>query len=324
MRTRTIPSRGRRALILLPLVALLAGACSGATTPAGDGDESRARLSMTENQRPEAPQAAPVSGESLAGVSSDLGAENPSDARDGALIIRTGQLELEVKDVGVSLPKARDLVEDLGGYVSASDEIDHGDWLAATITYRIPADRWQDAIDGLRDLSDRVTREATQAQEVTSQVVDLKARIANLRASEAALIEIMDGSGSIEDVLAVQQRLSEVRGEIEQLVAQQQDLEGRAALATLTVTWTSPVLAVATTAAGWDLASVIDEAAAQTVAAGQWLVSAFVWLVIVGLPVIGIPLLLLAAVVVVVRQRLGGRSMTTPAAGPDAPGGAAA
>ena len=155
-------------------------------------------------------------------------------------------------------------------------------------------------------------------------MVDLTARVANLRASEAALIEIMDGSGSIEDVLAVQARLSEVRGEIEQLVAQQQDLEGRAALATLTVTWSSAVPAVTTTAAGWDLASVVDEAAAQTVAAGQWLVSALVWLAIVGLPVIGLPLLLLAAVVVVVRRRLGGRSIATPTAGPDAPGGAAA
>lgn len=323
MQTRTLRGRGRAAFLLLPIAAFVLGACSATAPTAGDPDPIDGRPN-TDRSVMEPPAVAP---DAYGGVSLQ-GAQAPdvttADAADGALIIRTGQLELEVKDVATSVPKARALIGSLGGYVSASDETDHGDWIAAIITYRVPADRWQEAIDGLRGLSDRVVREATQAQEVTSQVVDLKARITNLRASETALIEIMDGSGSIEDVLAVQQRLSEVRGEIEQLVAQQQDLEGRAALATLTVTYASPVMAVATTAAGWDIGKVIDEAAAQTVAAGQGLVSALVWLLIVGLPVIVVPLLIVGGVLLLIRRRWAGRSLPTPTAGPDAPGGAAA
>ena len=48
------------------------------------------------------------------------------------------------------------------------------------------------------------------------------------------------------------------------------------------------------------------------------------WLAIVGLPVIGLPLLLVAAVVMLIRRRLAGRSLPTPTAGPDATGGVAA
>ncbi len=321
MNARPSPGARRAPIaILLVLVAGIAAACSGTTGPA-ELDPDLALVNRVEGR---APVSAPEGGETESrGIVAAPDAE--PNAQDGALIIRTGTLELETQDIAASLPRARALIAGLGGYISASDEIDHGEWVVATITYRIPVDRWQDAIDGLRGLGDRVIREATQAQEVTSQVVDLKARIANLRASETALIGIMDKSGSIEDVLAVQERLHQVRGEIEQLVAQQQELETRAALATLSVTWSSPVVAVAVTAAGWDLGQVIDQAAAQTVAAGQWLVGALVWLIVVGVPVVGIPLLLIGGVLLLVRRRLAGRSLPAPTAGPDsAQGGAVA
>ena len=321
MNARPSPGARRAPIaILLVLVAGIAAACSGTTGPA-ELDPDLALVNRVEGR---APVSAPEGGETESrGIVAAPDAE--PNAQDGALIIRTGTLELETQDIAASLPRARALIAGLGGYISASDEIDHGEWVVATITYRIPVDRWQDAIDGLRGLGDRVIREATQAQEVTSQVVDLKARIANLRASETALIGIMDKSGSIEDVLAVQERLHQVRGEIEQLVAQQQALETRAALAALRVTWSSPVVAVAVTAAGWDLGQVIDQAAAQTVAAGQWLVGALVWLIVVGVPVVGIPLLLIGGVLLLVRRRLAGRSLPAPTAGPDsAQGGAVA
>ena len=88
-------------------------------------------------------------------------------------------------------------------------------------------------------------RDPRSPQEVTAQVVDLHARIKNLRASEDALVAIMDRAGRIDDVLSVQLRLEDVRGRIEQLDAQRDDLAGRAALATLTVAWSTPVAAVA-------------------------------------------------------------------------------
>ncbi len=279
-----------RPTLAIPLLALfgLAAACGSSAsaplervdTPGGAGAQPAVP----------APTAAPATG-----------APGGSGA-PGALIVRTGTLELEAKDVDGTLPKARDLVGSLGGYVAGSDESNANDRHVATISYRIPVDHWQDALTGLRALADRVVHEQTQAEEVTSQVVDLGARLDNLRASEASLRDIMTRAGTIPDVLAVQDKLSAVRQQIEEITAQQNDLTDRAALGTLTVTWENPVAAVAATQSSWDLGREIDHAAAQTVAAGQAVASALVWFVVVGIPVLGPVFLLIVAIVLLLRR----------------------
>ena len=178
-------------------------------------------------------------------------------------------MELQVKDVGAVVARARDVVTSLGGYVAGSEESNQGDKHTATITYRVPVAKWQDAVTGLRGLADQVVHESTQAEEVTAQVVDLNARLENLRASEASLREIASRAGTITDVLAVQDKLTEVRDQIERLTAQQQDLTGRAALGTLQAIWETPIVAVTEVRSGWDLGTEIDHAAAQTVRPGR-------------------------------------------------------
>jgi hypothetical protein len=87
-------------------------------------------------------------------------------------------------------------------------------------------------------------------------VIDLGARITNLRATEAALQKIMEQATKIPDVLDVQSKLTEVRGEIERLVAQKLHLEDQAAYGTLVVTFVLPVQPVVEEVkAGWDPAA---------------------------------------------------------------------
>jgi len=203
------------------------------------------------------------------------------------------------------LLSARDEIGLLGGYVAGSDEYDQGDRRWASVTYRVPVDRFGEALDALRGLSERVVRESTQSAEVTATVVDLDARIANLRASEVALVEIMDRSGRMEDVLAVQMRLEDVRGQIERLEAQRNNLADQAALSTLTVTWFTPVAAVTVAQEGWNFGTELDAALAQTVEALQGLASLGVWFAVVALPLLGLPLLLLVALYLWLRRRVG-------------------
>jgi len=221
---------------------------------------------------------------------------------DDALIVRTASLELEVEDVAAVLGVARREMAALGGYVSGSDEYDQGEHRWASVTYRVPVDHFDAAIEALRGLSDRVVRESTQASEVTATVVDLDARIANLRASEEALMEIMGRSGRIEDVLSVQSRLESVRGQIEQLEAQRKHLANQAALSTITVSWFTPVAAVTVAQQGWELAGEVDAALAQTVAALQSLASLGIWLAVVAVPLLGIPLLVVVLLVALLRR----------------------
>jgi Domain of unknown function (DUF4349) len=228
-------------------------------------------------------------------------------AVDDAKIIRTGTMSLEVTDVPTARRSARDAIVGLGGYVGASTTSNKDDRPTAEITYRIPVARWEQALDALRSLNGltmKVVAEHTDAIEVTSQIVDLDARIANLRASETALQAIAAQATKISDILDVQARLTETRGQIESLAAQHKDLSDRAAYSSLTVLYNVPIVAVEVATSGWDPAGVIDSASATTVSLLQDLATAGIWFAIVWLPIIAV-LLIVGLVVVFVARRLG-------------------
>jgi hypothetical protein len=230
---------------------------------------------------------------------------NPSSAlRDNLKIVYTGSLQLVVADLPQALAKGRAAVEAIGGYIGASEESNTGDRSVATITYRIPSDRWQEVIGSLRGLATDVVYEQTQATEVGGQIVDLEARLRNLRASEAALIEIAKGTGKVSDLLEVEAQLTEVRGQIEQLDAQRAQLADQVAYGTLVTTFGTEIKAVQETAKGWDPASDVDSALATLISVGQAIASAAIWFAIVWLPLL-LALLVLALVVRFLYRRFG-------------------
>lgn len=233
---------------------------------------------------------------------------------DDAKIVRTGTIDLQVKDVPSALTAARNGVRAMGGYIGASQTQSMGDSPVASVTYRIPVDRWEDALDLLRGLTGdggKVVSENTNAVEVTGAVVDLEARIKNLQASEAALQAISARATRISDVLEVEGQLTTVRGQIEELSAQLKQLNDQASYATLTASFATPVVAVQAATERWEPAKVVDEATASLVDILQGLTTAGIWFGIVWLPVllfIGV----ITAVTIFVLRRFGIRGGRRP------------
>ncbi len=299
------PSIARLGLFVVILIA--AAACGSAAGPqqlstvgsaVGDGQGQGAVGGADPYQ--EQPAAAAPSGAPSQG--DDVGAPI-----DDAKIIRTGSINLEVSDVTRALVTARDGIRGLGGYVGASRTENIDERPTATITYRVPADRWEEALDllrGLNGLTSKVVDEQTEAVEVTGAVIDLEARIRNLRASETALQMIATSAVKVTDVLEVQSQLTDVRGQIEQLSAQLGELSDRAAFATLTATFNVPIVAIDVAARGFEPSVVVDEASASLIDILQALTTAGIWFAIVWLPL----LLVLGIIVFVVSfivRRLG-------------------
>ncbi len=241
-------------------------------------------------------------------------------AGERLLIVRTGRLDLEVAVLDDALAAADAAVTAVGGYVAASQRSGEDERASASVTYRIPVERWDATLAALRAVGTKVLAEETSSQEVTSQVVDLGARLTNLRATEAALQAIMAKATKIPDILEVQAQLTTVREEIERLTAEKQTLEERAALATLTVGFSlPPIVAVTQVREGWDPASDVDRAVATVVGLGQGLVSAAIWIAIVVVPLLLVVGLGLAIAWLVVR-RVRPRTPAGPAAGGQGPG----
>jgi uncharacterized protein DUF4349 len=232
------------------------------------------------------------------------GGEQGSNAvfRDDARIVRTGSLSLQVEDLAASVRAARDAVRGISGYVAGSRQTNDGDQSVAEVTYRIPSDRWDEALDAIRKIAKNVVGEQTSSVEVTGQLVDLEARIANLRASEKAFQAIAAQATKISDILEVQNQLTNVRGQIEQLDAQRSHLNDQASYGTLNVTYGIEVAAVTTAAKGWNPGQEVDRATASLVDLLQAVTTAGIWFAIVWLPILLMIGIIVAIVSVVLRR----------------------
>lgn len=300
-----------RLALILAIVAVLAACGSSASSPLRNVGAPLAPVDQGANS---GAQAAPSMAAAVPGVGGNTSSnvDAPALVADTLKIVYTGSLDLVVADLQPALAQAKTAVMAAGGYIGASQESNDGTRPTAVITYRIPASRWEDVIGSLRGLATKVVGEKTQATEVGGQIVDLEARIANLRASETALQAIAQNTAKVTDLLAVQQQLSDVRGQIEQLDAQRAQLVDQVAYGTLVTTFGLQVEAVQVTAKGWNPGSDVDAAAATLIGAGQSLASMGIWFGIVGLPA----LIVLAVILVIGRllwKRLGPKP---PAHGP--------
>jgi hypothetical protein len=149
-------------------------------------------------------------------------------------IIRTSSMGLVVQHPAEVTDEITTLAEGLGGYLESS-EGGGQNATTGTLTIRVPASRFEEVRAAIRKLGLRVESEKIEAQDVTRQYVDQDASIRNLRAEEAQYLAILKHAGTVKDMLAVTQNLSDVRGQIEQQQAEFNALSRQVETVALTV-----------------------------------------------------------------------------------------
>jgi hypothetical protein len=277
-----------RKLAGLGLLALLVlAACSSSAATSGvNYNANQGNISTTDQKAALGGQPAATTAPVPAASGAPL-----STGGQNSLIIKTGQLDLQVSDPEGASAQANGIVTAAGGYTAASARNGAADSLDISMTYRIPVDKWDATLAALHHAAGtgtiKILDEQIQSQDVTAQAVDLDARLTNLRATEQALLAIMARAGTITDTLAVETQLSDVRGQIEQLQAQRNQIGDQASMSTLTVQFMATPKTETTAATNnWDFGQTVDDATAALVKVGQSAATALVWLVIVGLPIL--------------------------------------
>ncbi len=155
-------------------------------------------------------------------------------------IIRTATLTLETDAVSARFEDVGNIAAGAGGYIASSTFGKSEDRDTASVTVRVPADRYQDALVQLRKLGE-VKGEQSNANDVSEEFTDLESRLRNLDATERQYLEFLTRAQDINDVLTVQDRLNAVRAEIEQVKGRIQLLDHQSALATITVHLNPPI-----------------------------------------------------------------------------------
>ncbi|MDC7292205.1 DUF4349 domain-containing protein [Butyrivibrio sp. DSM 10294] len=142
---------------------------------------------------------------------------NESAAKTNRKLITTININAETED----FDKARNLVEnkitELGGYIENSSV--YNEDRSANYTIRIPADNADKLIETLEG-NNNVTSKSVSVEDVTLQYADTESRKKALKTEEERLLKIMESAETVEDLIAVESRLAEVRYELESIESQ--------------------------------------------------------------------------------------------------------
>ncbi len=275
---------------LYSLTSLLILLCVLLSAAAGCGLQQAApRPPAQEEALKEAEEAQPVTG----GYDTESSQER--------MIIRTADLSLVVEDVEDGLGEIKAIVKRLKGYVADSNTWYQAEQLRANLTLRVPAESLDEALEQIKAVALKVQSEKMAGQDVTEEYTDLEAQLRNLEATEKELRELLktvrERTGKAEEILAVHQRLTEIRGQIERLKGRMQYLERSAALATITLDLSPAEQSRPFIEADWQPLSTLRNAIRALIRAIQFIVDVFIWIVIFVLPVLAVLLALPAFIV---------------------------
>jgi hypothetical protein len=161
-------------------------------------------------------------------------AQPPStgDALPFRRVIRTGHVTLEVEKFDDVSRRLLAIAEGAGGFVADSSYADRGGVPGGTFILRVPAARFGDVMRQVEGLGTVQSRQVS-GQDVTEEFVDLEARVRNLERQEARLLTFMDRATKIPDLMAIENEVSRVRGEIERLTGRLRFLSNKVDLATI-------------------------------------------------------------------------------------------
>jgi hypothetical protein len=225
---------------------------------------------------------------------------------DGRAIVRNAYLELIVEDGARAIEAITAQAAAVGGYVSSTNLSRAEDGtVSGTLSIRVPAERLDETVEALDALARAVPVRNVDEYDVTLQLSDLDARLSNLRAYEtelrALLTEVRERGGGVEDLLAVSDRLRDVRTEIDMVEAWRTQIATDVALSTVTV-YVQQARATTPVVGTWDLPGVVRDALAASLRLGQLVAEGLIYVVIAGLPAL-LLLVIIWRVVRAVRRR---------------------
>lgn len=160
------------------------------------------------------------------GGSSNLAEELQANRK----LIKTVSMHVETESYDTLLPNVNSRIVELGGYVENSDigKNGYGEYRRryANITARIPKDKADNFVESVANESN-VTNKTENVEDVTLQYVDVESHKKALETEEARLLELMEKAENMEDIIAIESRLSEIRYQKESYTSQMRTFDNR-------------------------------------------------------------------------------------------------
>ncbi len=143
-------------------------------------------------------------------------------------LIKNVSMAVETEDYTGLVSNIQNRVEELGGYTEsfeAYNESSVGN-RSASLTLRIPADRLDEFVSQVEEISNIVSRQET-VEDVTLTYVDLESRRRMYEEEEDRLLSLLEQAETLEEIIALESRLTEVRYQLESMESQLRPMDNQ-------------------------------------------------------------------------------------------------
>ena len=164
-------------------------------------------------------------------------AESPQVQDTNRKLIKNVNMEVETEEFDTLLDKVEQKVNGLGGYVESSYTYNGSSYYGssnrnANMTIRIPAEKLDDFLSEVAESSNVISRNDS-VMDVTLQYVDMESHKKVLLAEQDRLLELMEQVETIEDIITLESRLSDVRYQIESMESQLRTYDNQISYSTI-------------------------------------------------------------------------------------------
>ncbi|MDP2719727.1 MAG: DUF4349 domain-containing protein [Dehalococcoidia bacterium] len=225
----------------------------------------------------ENPAVAPAPGKGgLAGGDSGL----PSTTE--RMIVREGNITLVVNNVTGARDTISTMAVSFGGYVVSTEISGKEQDMRGSVSIRVPAEKFEQLLQELRNLAVRVVSESTNSRDITEEYIDLTSRLKNAEATEKQYLALLDRANNTDEILKIYRQISEIRREIEQIKGRVQYLERTSSTSQVTIRLEPEGSAKGLVRAGWNVVEVFKSAIRGLIIALQVIGTLAIWLAVLS------------------------------------------
>ena len=225
-------------LLLAALLVFALCACGSADTPSSAPAASY-DMAYTEDAYPA--EAEEYGGFAVTGGTQLESGSGAAPEGSPEKLIYSASATVETTEFDGTIEKLSALVEQYGGFVESSSvngsnyytqSRGYSSTRCASYVIRVPSEKFSALMGSLSTLGN-VPYSHTYTENITAQYYDTDARLTAYQAQEARLLEMMEAAKTVEDLIAIEEKLTELRYQIESLQSTLKNWDRQVAYSTL-------------------------------------------------------------------------------------------
>lgn len=164
-------------------------------------------------------------------------ADELQDGSQDQMLIKKATISFDVKDYSKARKRIVDIIKSNDAYISSEYESKNDYQISNTMQIRVASDKFEPLIDSLIGQANNLDQKIITVKDVTEEFVDVKARINAKKQVEKRYLEILSKAESVKEILEVEQKLGQIREEIESREGRLKYLSHQVSLSTINITF---------------------------------------------------------------------------------------